>query len=141
MPARSHRDLEVWQRAMDLVVESYAVSRALPRDELFGLTSQIRRASVSVPSNVAEGYGRIHRGDYVRHLSIAAGSLRELKTLLEITYRLGYLDKSALRGPVRLADRVGQMLHRLTQRLSKSGEADTRNPEPGTRKSSRAPRS
>lgn len=118
---------------MELVVESYAVSRHLPRDELFGLVSQIRRASVSVPSNIAEGYGRIHRGDYVRHLSIAAGSLRELKTLLEITYRLGYLDKAELRSVVRLADRVGQMLHRLTRRLNGGVAGGTRHPAPGPR--------
>ena len=72
---RSYRDLKVWEKSMDLVVESYRVSRLLPKAEMFGLISQIQRAAVSVPANIAEGHGREHMGDYLRHLSIASGSL------------------------------------------------------------------
>ena len=117
MPAKSHRDLEVWQRSMDLVEATYRVARGLPKHEVFGLASQLRRASVSVPANIAEGYGRLHRGDYVRHLSIAAGSLRELTTLIEVTCRIGYADDDELHTVTSLSDRVGAMLHRMLARL------------------------
>ena len=65
---KSYRELKVWQKAMDLVVESYRVSKLLPKSEMFGLTSQIQRAAVSIPANIAEGHGREHLGDYLRHL-------------------------------------------------------------------------
>jgi four helix bundle protein len=74
---RSYRDLIVWQKAMDLVVESYRLSRLLPKSEVYGLGSQLQRAAVSVPANIAEGQGREHLGEYVHHLSIANGSLME----------------------------------------------------------------
>lgn len=86
---QSHRGLLVWQRAMDLDIASHRVARRLPSYERYELASQLRRASVSVPSNIAEGYGRIHRGDYVHHLSIARGSLAEVDTLLDVCERLG----------------------------------------------------
>ena len=73
MALKSCRELEVWQRSVDLVVEMYRLSGAFPSEEKFGLTSQIRRAAVSIPANIAEGYGRKHRGDYVRHVSFARG--------------------------------------------------------------------
>ena len=76
-PVKSYRDLLVWQKAMDLVEESYSVASQLPKTETFGLVSQIQRAAVSVPANIAEGHGRQHLGDYLHHLSIANGSLME----------------------------------------------------------------
>ena len=73
MAIRHYRDLEVWQKAMDLVEQVYRLAKALPPEERYGLTSQIQRAAVSIPANIAEGHGRLHRGDYVHHLSMARG--------------------------------------------------------------------
>ena len=119
MRARTYRDLDAWQVAMELVVATYSSAQKLPKHETYGLGSQLRRASVSIPANIAEGYGRLHRGDYVRHLSIALGSLRELETLLEIVVRLGFVTARELDSATKLADRVGQLLHRLTASLDR----------------------
>jgi len=90
---RSYRDLHVWQRAVELVEEIYRVSARFPDDERYGLTSQIRKAAVSVPSNIAEGYGRRRTGHYVHHLDIANGSLKEVETQLIIAGRLNFIEK------------------------------------------------
>jgi four helix bundle protein len=113
----SYRDLLVWQRAMDLVAPSYALGKRLPANERFGLTSQIQRAAVSVPANIAEGHGRRHLGDYLHHLSIASGSLKELETHLLIAVRLGYLSEADLRPALQVSDEVGRMLTGLAQKL------------------------
>jgi four helix bundle protein len=110
---RSYRDLDVWQRAMDLLVESYRIAHTFPPLERHGLASQLRRAAVSIPANIAEGNGRRHRGEYVHHVSIARGSLTELETHLEAARRLGYSTEVDLRHAVTLAARVGRMLTRL----------------------------
>ena len=102
---------------MDLVVVCYALARRLPDFERYGLASQLRRASVSVPANIAEGYGRAHRGDYVRHLSIARGSITELQTLLDLCERLDYVLHSELRPARDLADRVASLLSRQIMSL------------------------
>jgi len=81
----------VWGRAMDLVVETYRLTEAFPREEKYGLVQQLRRAAVSVPSNIAEGHGRDHLGDYLHHLSIANGSLMEVETQVLIAGRMAYL--------------------------------------------------
>src|SRR5882762_5664925 len=86
-----YRDLSVWQKAMDLTVETYRFSSSFPRSEVYGLTSQLRRAGVSVPSNVAEGYGRGSRKEYVQFLSVGQGSLKELETQMILAHRLGYV--------------------------------------------------
>jgi len=80
MTVRSYRDLIVWQKAMDLVVQCYNLTKNFPNSELYGLTSQLRRAAVSIPSNIAEGHGRSSTKAYVNHLMIAHGSLMELET-------------------------------------------------------------
>lgn len=114
---RSFRDLRVWTRGIEIVEEVYRSTARMPRDEHYGLRSQMRRAAVSVPSNVAEGYGRVHRGDYLRHLSFAMGSLHELETQLEISFRLGYLDRPVLdRIQVLIRGEAG-MLYRMTRAL------------------------
>ena len=87
---KSHKDLDVWQRSMELVVIVYEVTRAWPKEELFGLTSQVRRAAVSIPSNLAEGAGRSSKADFNRFLAIAQGSLAEVETQLEIARRIGF---------------------------------------------------
>lgn len=129
MPVRSYRDLRVWQHSVELVVSCYQVSKQLPADERFGLVSQVRRAAVSVPANVAEGHGREHLGEYIHHLSIANGSLMELETHLIISERLGYLTADTVASVlVRTAD-VGRMLAVLIRKLS----AKPRHLTPGTR--------
>jgi four helix bundle protein len=111
---KSYRDLIVWQKAMDLVVESYRLSRLLPRPEVYGLASQMQRAAVSVPANIAEGHGREHLGDYIRHLSIATGSL---ETHLLIALRLGYLTEDDVRQAMATSGEVSRMLSSLTKKL------------------------
>ena len=88
---RSYRELEVWKRSLLLVAEIYRVTRNLPADERFGLTSQMRRAAVSVSCNIAEGYGRATRGEYLNHLSIARGSLFEVEALSAVCQSLALL--------------------------------------------------
>jgi four helix bundle protein len=89
---RTYRDLLVWQRAMELSELAYVVTRRLPRYEQHGLADQIRRSAVSVAANIAEGHGRVHRGEFIHHLSFAAGSLAELETLLLSASRLHSTD-------------------------------------------------
>ena len=112
-----HRDLVVWQKAMDLVVECYRISDRFPRSEDFGLRLQLRRASVSVPANIAEGRGRTGVGEYLHHLSIAHGSLKELETHLEISRRLGYLTPEVLADFQGRLDEVGRLLGGLIRKL------------------------
>jgi four helix bundle protein len=90
---RSHRDLIVWQRAMDLVTTAYRVTEDFPKSELYGLTGQIRRSAASIPANIAEGQGRRLAGEFLQFLANARGSLLELDTHLEIAVRLGLLSK------------------------------------------------
>ena len=113
---KSYRDLHVWQRSMDLYVKVYGVTESFPRTEAFGLTNQMRRAAVSVPSNIAEGHGRPTR-DYARFLTISRGSLAELETQLELAQRIGYLsgdDCAELTGELRI---VGKQLNALRSQL------------------------
>ena len=112
---RSYQDLKVWQVGMDLSVHCYRLTIGFPKEEIYGITSQIRRAAVSIPSNVAEGYGRASRGDYVRFLRIAQGSLKELETLLEISRRVGLLKN--LPEQVCNCDRLGRLLTGLIRSL------------------------
>ena len=87
------RDLLIWQKAIALVTKLYKSTQAFPKEEVFGLTSQIRRCSVSIPSNIAEGYGRNSNTEFLRFLNISLGSLFELQTQLEIACNIEYLDK------------------------------------------------
>ena len=106
-------DLDVWQRAMDLMVDCYSLTRRLPRDERFGMSSQLQRASLSVPSNIAEGNGRRTIGEYLNHLSQAQGSLNEVQTILIATTRVGYVTEDSLGDHFTGVHRVGSMLNRL----------------------------
>jgi four helix bundle protein len=116
----SYRDLLVWQKSMDLVLRSYELSRCLPANETYGLTSQTQRAAVSVPANIAEGQGRHHLGDYLHHLSIASGSLKELETHLLIAQRLSYLSEAQIEPAMALSAEVGRMLGALIRSLQKN---------------------
>jgi four helix bundle protein len=107
----------VWQKAMDLVVECYRLSERFPRSEDFGLRLQLRRAAVSIPANIAEGRGRTGVGEYLHHLSIAHGSLKELETHLELSQRLGYLAPEALTETREHVAEVGHLLGGLIRKL------------------------
>jgi four helix bundle protein len=114
---RDYRDLTVWQRAMELVVECYSAARRFPRFEVYALSQQLQRAAVSVPSNIAEGNGRASLGDYLRHLSLANGSLMELETHVWVAHRLNYLSDGQKDQLLSLSREVGRMLGSLTVRL------------------------
>jgi four helix bundle protein len=114
---RSYRDLQVWQRAMDVAVGTYELTKAYPRDELFGLTSQSRRAAASIAANIAEGYGRASRPSYLNFLRIARGSLKELETHLILAERVGLLGSGATAPLLDQTDEVGRMLHGLITRV------------------------
>jgi four helix bundle protein len=111
------RQLTVWQKAMDLMVESHRLAAKLPQVERFDLGSQIRRASVSVPANISEGNARSHRKEYLHFLSIARGSLSELDTLLEGARRVNYFTESDLLLSQELIDHVSRMLSKLIASL------------------------
>ena len=119
MSVRSYRDLEVWQRAPYLVVECYRLTNLLPKSELYGLASQIQRAAVSIPANIAEDHGREHLGDYLHHLSVANGSLMELETHLHIANRLSYLEMRQIEPVLSLSAEVSRMLSGLIRALKR----------------------
>ena len=114
---QSFRDLQVWQRAMDLVEDVYKATKAFPRDERFGLTAQIRRAAVSIPSNIGEGKRRKRRGPLLNHLDIALGSQGEVEVQLEIARRVGFLPVSDYRRLAARVEEVGRMLNGLIASL------------------------
>ena len=89
----TYRDLLIWQKSMTLVTEIYSITKNFPREEVYGLTSQIRRSSISIPSNIAEGYGREGNKDYLKFLNIATASLFEMQTQLEIAFNLGFVNE------------------------------------------------
>jgi len=134
---RGYHDLEVWQRAMDLVVESYQITKGFPTDERYGLTAQLRRAAVSIPSNIAEGRGRRGLAGFLYHLSIANGSLMELETQLRLGVRLSYLSEQQANNVFRRTAEVGRLLAGLTRALRRRRGVppvpDTRYPIPGGR--------
>jgi four helix bundle protein len=117
MGVRDYRDLIVWQKSMDLVAEVYRLTRGFPREELFGLTSQVRRAAVSIPSNIAEGQARQSTAEFRRFLSIAQGSRAEVETQLLIAVRLNYSTESDVQTAVSLLTEIQKMLAVLQTRL------------------------
>jgi four helix bundle protein len=119
MRIRDFRDLEVWQKSMDLAVDVYTIARRFPREERFELTSQLRKAVVSVSSNIAEGSGRATTKDLLNFLSTARGSLRESESLLLLSQRLGYASERELKAAIQLVHRIGQMLTALRKNLRK----------------------
>lgn len=129
MPIRTYRNLDVWQRAIELVEAVYVLAAKFPSSEKYGLTSQVQRAAVSVAANIAEGFGRSHRGDYLHHLSIARGSLMEVETHLTLAARLKLVSRQDAMVPWKLSQQVGQMLTELIASL----RPDTRKPTPEAR--------
>jgi four helix bundle protein len=114
---RSHRDLLVWQRGLLLIKETYRLTARLPKQEMYGLTAQMRRAAISIPANVAEGHSRQATRDYIRFLSIANGSLRELDTYCEVCALLEYFREQDLIAIRRLANETAGLLIKLRQAL------------------------
>ncbi len=112
--------LVVWEKAVQLCTAIYVLTRKFPREELYGLTNQLRRASVSIPSNIAEGYGRGTRDQYRQFLSIALGSYMELQTQLTIAVRLGFTEPSEFEKVEMLASEVGKMLSAILSKLRSS---------------------
>lgn len=114
---KSHKDLDVWKLGMDLTVEVYQLTEKLPKHELYGLTSQIRRSASSIVSNIAEGAARRGEKEFIQFLHIALGSASELETQLELTTRLDYFSTQNLENIVEMRDRVAQMLYGLIRKL------------------------
>lgn len=115
---KDFKDLFLWQRAMDLVVEVYDLVKKLPKEELFALSDQIRRAVISIPSNIAEGQGRNSSKEFIHFLSIAKGSMAELETQLLLCVRINYLKELEIEKAMSLVEEVGKMLHSLQKRLT-----------------------
>jgi four helix bundle protein len=115
-PIQSYRDLRVWREAMSLAEEAYRFTKAFPRDELFGLTAQMRRAAASVPANIAEGYGRENKGSYIQFLRIAQGSCKEVETHALLAQRV-LDDIGSPEVLLERSDTVGKMLHGLIRSL------------------------
>lgn len=113
----SYRDLRVWQIGVDLVEDVYRLTRTWPKYEQYGLISQIQRAAVSVPSNIAEGHTRVHKKEFLNHLSIAQASLAELETQLEIARRLGYIKKQDCDRILQITRALGKQLYALRNSL------------------------
>jgi four helix bundle protein len=117
----SFRDLKVWQRSMTLVEEIYSVTRSFPNDERFGLTSQIRRATISIPSNIAEGKRRRRQAVFLNHLDIALGSQAEVEVQLEIARRVGFLAAHDYERLQLIVEEVGRMLNGLISSMRPRG--------------------
>ena len=117
---QSFRDLQVWQRSMQLTIAVYRLTQQFPREELYGLTSQLRRTAVSVPSNIAEGQGRLGTAEFKQFLGISRGANFELQTQLEIARMIGIGDAKSIEEAESLSHEVGRMLYALLQSLKKT---------------------
>jgi four helix bundle protein len=115
--------LLVWQAAMTLAEDCYRVTRAFPRDEVFGMTAQIRRSAASIPANVAEGHGRENTGSFIQYLRIAQGSTKELETHLLLSQRVGILGLDQLETLLSQAAEIGKMLRSLIRSLQRKSSA------------------
>ncbi len=118
MRVKSYKDLLVWQKSLDLVEMIYQVSKAFPKEELYGLTNQLRRAAVSIPSNIAEGHARSSTAEFLRFLSIARGSLAEVETQLLIAHRLSYLPADQLSSILNVQAEINKMVNGLMGKLA-----------------------
>lgn len=116
-PVKSYRDLDAWREAMELVVAVYGLIRKLPMEERFGLAQQLRRAAVSIPSNIAEGHARGATRDFTRFISIARGSMAEVETQLELAVRLRLLEPEAVAPIANKCDKLGRILRGLRKSL------------------------
>ena len=125
MTLKNYRDLRVWRTGMDLVEEVYRASRRFPKHEMYGLMGQMQHASVSIPSNIAEGYTRQHRKEYLQHLSMAQTSLAELDTQLEIAKRMAYLSSDEHASISKHVVSLSKQLYTLRRSLSTDSPRDS----------------
>ena len=116
---KNFKELKVWQKSVELVTSIYQTTKVFPKEEQFGIINQIRRCAVSVPSNIAEGFGRNSDNDFKRFLSISKGSLYEFETQLEISYRLNYIGLSDFETLNSLAIEIDKMINGLIKSLNK----------------------
>ncbi len=114
---KSFRDLEVWKLGMDMVADIYAITKLFPKDEMYGLVSQMRRAAVSIPSNIAEGFNRHHNKEYIQFLNIALGSCAELETQIEVCGLLCYINNEWKMKFIDKLDHESRMIKKLTKCL------------------------
>jgi four helix bundle protein len=121
---RSYKDLVAWQKAMDLVTATYRATAHFPKEEQFGLTSQLRRAAVSIPSNIAEGQGRLSEREFRYFLGQARGSLMEVETQLQISQNLGYLESTQTTALLKVCAEVGRILNGLLASIAKPPSPD-----------------
>jgi four helix bundle protein len=121
-PFNSYRDLVVWQTAMALAEDCYRLTRSFPKEEMFGLTSQIRRAGSSIPANIAEGHGRETSGAFIMSLRIAQGPVKELETHLLLSERVGLLSAELLDPAMARCNETGKMLRSLIRALQEKGK-------------------
>ena len=117
MAVKTYTELLVWQKAMELTAEVYRIVKKLPKEELFALSAQMRRAAVSIPSNIAEGQARISTKEFLNFLSIAKGSKAELETQLMLCVKVGYLVNSDIAAAMQLGQEVGKMITALMKTL------------------------
>ena len=113
----TYKDLKVWQQSMDLAVGCYRTTKTFPKEEMYGMTSQIRRCASSIPANIAEGWGRQSTGDYIRFLRVSQGSLKELETHMILCHRIELINATTLTGIETQTDAIGKMLNSLIRRL------------------------
>ena len=118
MAVKNFRELIIWQRAMDFVVEVYRIVKLLPKEETYALSDQLRRAAVSVPSNIAEGQARASTQDFLRFISIAQGSLAEVETQLELAVRVNYISRESISVAENIASEIRRMASSLRAKLT-----------------------
>ena len=128
MPSQSYRDLNVWNEAMDLVVDCYHITDIFPKKEMYGLGSQLQRAAVSVPANIAEGQGRQYSKEFLQYIAVAYGSLAEVETHIQIARRLNYIDETKEMQLLEKAGRIGRMLNGLRRSIQEK----IKTPKPAT---------
>ncbi len=115
---KDFKDLIVWQKGMELAEEVYRLVRILPKEELFGLSDQMKRAAISIPSNIAEGYGRNSTKEYIRFLAIAKGSKAELETQLLLSVKVNYLNNADIKTAINLINEIGKIINTIQKKLS-----------------------
>ncbi len=119
MNLKSYQDLEVWQKAINLVILCYQISKSFPKNETYGLISQLQRAAVSIPTNIAEGHARQSSKEFLHFISISYGSLAELETLILIAYRLDYIDDKQSKQLMNKTTEIGRMINGLRKSIKK----------------------